>query len=1063
MKSPLFLPTLFLSAILCTCSCLCGPAASAAPEPASGAAGSERSSDVTVPAASPSAETTVPGPLRSLLRMAAISQQVSPAEVLPLLARSVVTIGYQGSQKDSGRPTEYLILLERYLQEARQLQTLAGKDGVIRVTTCSDAAPLLTILGYRLEKTCGPKSYLETADPSKAFVTIDSGFPLTQLEEALRTGEPFNYPYAASRVPVLIGEDAWIGLEKNQANGGEASDLIDALVHDPKLSRLYWALAQMDTETRDTLNETLGLKKLAPLAGALDFYGNNICIRSGRVIVPGGAAAEAGWKELVGASPNSPGEFVSHLFARDNGWLAAYYDALSRGNETQQAYFTGPTRMRRFSEALGERGPTVSAFRGAYRPDAGLLLLVTQIQLEPNGQPSVPGDLEAWKDVLRHNTESDPKIVGQWTKRADHWAEPDDLVEAMFGLSRVSTMNSPLQIYLTLTEIDRGRTPEQRLTPDTVRLLGDNFSRFRSQYLTFSEFRGLSNASIADFMKVAEGLDRISDDTVRGNAIGTFQADVGLWQILARQGQISNAILNDSWQRMINPFAGVASPQQLFDAGRASLSALLRDAAGKPDLSQDEIVALLAGPQQSSPEGQQVRREMAERIDAVLDAQRLVSLDTILALGDGLDRLAKDKTVGASLLPLAARLRDFEMPQQILTANEKNDFTAGSYDPRHTKMQMRTDLTKAIQSGSPQELAAAHAALAPFLRDTLVGLNYAYYEPPGAQILHIDPLFVRSHEFVRNTATGMEPDWQTAELSGRGLSAVGGAHLIGSLADLPFALATAEQDFIVPENVQALIWEDLVPSMMDSAVLPRWWNVTPAELHAVALYQRSGEELLSAAATNDDLRNRVMTILSDCMLSQRSEKVENDLRTGLPAAALAEVLPAETFYLAAEYRQRYSADADRWGPAGKELQQLSISDPAEVGWERLSEDFGIPHPALAQSYTRELLNVKLLPTFESYSSRLMAETWESNNLYWARLSDELGYSPVMLNRLVPELTRRMVEKIFATHYEDWPAVLRAMRETGEEFRQGKIVPLPKSAAVSELQTIGDQSQNAKNP
>ena len=58
-----------------------------------------------------------------------------------------------------------------------------------------------------------------------------------------------------------------------------------------------------------------------------------------------------------------------------------------------------------------------------------------------------------------------------------------------------------------------------------------------------------------------------------------------------------------------------------------------------------------------------------------------------------------------------------------------------------------------------------------------------------------------------------------------------------------------------------------------------------------------------------------------------------------------------------------------------------------------------------------------------------------------RLADELGYPPVMLNRLVPELTYRMVEKIFATDFEDWPAMLRAMRETGEEFRQGKIASL----------------------
>ena len=44
----------------------------------------------------------------------------------------------------------------------------------------------------------------------------------------------------------------------------------------------------------------------------------------------------------------------------------------------------------------------------------------------------------------------------------------------------------------------------------------------------------------------------------------------------------------------------------------------------------------------------------------------------------------------------------------------------------------------------------------------------------------------------------------------------------------------------------------------------------------------------------------------------------------------------------------------------------------------------------------------------------------------------------MLNRLVPELTRVMIEKIFATDHEDWPALLRAMHETGAEFREGKL-------------------------
>jgi hypothetical protein len=39
----------------------------------------------------------------------------------------------------------------------------------------------------------------------------------------------------------------------------------------------------------------------------------------------------------------------------------------------------------------------------------------------------------------------------------------------------------------------------------------------------------------------------------------------------------------------------------------------------------------------------------------------------------------------------------------------------------------------------------------------------------------------------------------------------------------------------------------------------------------------------------------------------------------------------------------------------------------------------------------------------------------------------------------------MVEKIFATDFEDWPALLRAMRETGADFREGKLTPSIKGA------------------
>jgi hypothetical protein len=322
-------------------------------------------------------------------------------------------------------------------------------------------------------------------------------------------------------------------------------------------------------------------------------------------------------------------------------------------------------------------------------------------------------------------------------------------------------------------------------------------------------------------------------------------------------------------------------------------------------------------------------------------------------------------------------------------------------------------------------------------------LNYAYYEPPGAQALHNNPLLVRSHDFVGDSVGGIKTLWQAPNVFGAGSPAGGGAHFVGSLVDLPYALASLEQDFISPHSVQALIWNELTPELLAGAVLPRWWNISPLELHAIALYQRSGEELLTASAKDDALRNKVVNILSDRLFPQQLRRTETDLRENRVSEALARMMPADTFYLAAEFQHESSKQDAAWGTAFQELQELCRQHPDQVNWKRLSHDFGTPHPALAQNYGLELLGITPMPAFSGSSSRFMAESWDSPNLYWARLADEGGYAPVLLNQLVPELTRMMVEKVFATDLEDWPALLRAMHETGADLREGKLTAPPK--------------------
>ena len=84
-----------------------------------------------------------------------------------------------------------------------------------------------------------------------------------------------------------------------------------------------------------------------------------------------------------------------------------------------------------------------------------------------------------------------------------------------------------------------------------------------------------------------------------------------------------------------------------------------------------------------------------------------------------------------------------------------------------------------------------------------------------------------------------------------------------------------------------------------------------------------------------------------------------------------------------------------------------------------------------------------------YSSRIMAESWESNTLYWAALADEMHVAPAQLNVRIPEWTQKLVEQIFASHLEDWPALLQSLRMVGDDVRARSraAVAAEKAAAV----------------
>ncbi|KAA6458301.1 hypothetical protein DYQ86_20510 [Acidobacteria bacterium AB60] len=1026
VRSP-FIYTIFLCG-LSFAGTQCAVALNALHEPLGSAPAGIDAAEET-PSSAPAETIMIPGPLRPFLRMAGISQQIRPEELMPTLARNVSLYGFHGD-----RETEYLTLVIRYLQQARDLERMAGQEAMIRVSGCDDAAHLVSVLGYKFERPCrtGDASLI-TANAERAFLTIDSGFPLPGLEEALETGKPFAYAYPSTPVPILFTEKSWSGISGKRQS---SESLLDMILHDRDLARLYTAISNCDSETRSSLLRSPGLKRLMPVAPVFDLYGREIAIRSGIVVLPAGG--QKAWADLVGANPHSPGEFVFHLLSKDNGWLASFYDVIARLNEAQQAHFTDVNRLTHLYNAYKSTAPTFNSAFGVFPRNPELLILLTSLKWDANGDIQVPGGIAVWRQILAMKPKVSTHHDSTWRNRCCD--RPEALLETLVAASNVESHSGPTQVFLMLEAMNEGRPPERNLSDSTELLVAGKMAQLERWFPIFAEFPSLDDTSIAHFVTAADKVDAISNPALRANALGALQAEIGLWQIFARQHQIPEDKLNASWQGVLQPYTGVSNSIQLFTAARSSLTAIVSAVTGSQSFSEDQVVDLLAGPPQDSQDGQRAHRELAMRIRSVLDDQRLASVDALFGLFDGLSQLAHGEHVEDSILPMAESLRDFEMPRPIFTGTEKVTWAPVVYSARHAELQVRTDLGKLIRShASPAQLESARAQLAPFLRDTLVGLNYAYYEPPGAQVLHNNPLFVRSHDFSSISVQGLQTVWGDPDLIGVGATAGGGAYLLGSLADLPYALANTEADFIAPKNVQALIWREVVPQLLVASIQPRWWNVTKNELHAAALYQRAGDELLKHAVTDASLRESVMRILADRMSPDQVEQTEHALESaGGAEGLLLRMLPANSFYLAAEMRREHPDQAPQVGPAARELDELARSAPEESDPVRIAKDFGVPHPTIALRASCTLVPMKPVPAYGGIGSGLMAEAWESNNLYWARLADEKGYSAATLNLLAPTLTRRMVVNIFGSNIDDWPALSRAMWETGEEFREGKI-------------------------
>ena len=311
---------------------------------------------------------------------------------------------------------------------------------------------------------CGdPATSLQTEDPERAFLAIDSGFPLPELEQTLQGGKPFEYPFSSSPVPVLFTESDWT--KASPKNFKENSrDLLDTILNDPSVARLYWALSRLDPETSQSLQQSIGLASCFPTPRSLIFTGGDSA----------SALAESGFREEP--APKLHGRIWLERARRPLPLLSRNCSPKTRAGwspilmcfrervEVGRPILPTPIGYAFFTRDCVPQIPPSPPPEVPSDPHLRCCCSLHDFSWRATVEPLVPGNLDVWKDILLqgHNA----GLVRRWGKQTPRLSGPDELVQVMFALSRAPTDVGPLQVYMAISELDSRRSAGHRLAPD---------------------------------------------------------------------------------------------------------------------------------------------------------------------------------------------------------------------------------------------------------------------------------------------------------------------------------------------------------------------------------------------------------------------------------------------------------------------------------------------------------------------------------------------------------------------------------------------------------------------
>ncbi len=986
----------------------------------------------------------IPGGLDALMFMARGSAGSLPERFVLDYCRTILV-----HEQDLDPGTKlYRESMSEYFAQLKTLLGMAVRTGDQSVLTLSvsnkkdekQTEAVLDLMGWKLRR---DKQQLTVESSEKGSQArkqdLSSALAIDQggMQSAFRAGKPFRIEIPWEWAPLAMDEPLLRQLAQSDKLAG---GLPEALVANVDLARFYTGMSNLDRETATVVISSLSVNALATkLSNLFAFYSSSLAVSGGRVLAPGGPAADPVWAALAGVAPSDPVRFIRALFNGDDGRLLAFFNALSQIDAAHQRFFTlSPKRAtsfyKLFTQSEEARGGVAKR-----RQKGSFAEFLSEVPLNDDGSVDFPGSAEVW--MVAHGgsktADDSQKLLRKAGKAVAPGVEDEILLRIAstrydVGVEKVSELDN----FLAVAHINAHRSDP--LDKESALLLAQNLTAYGSFFPYFSVFTSLNTADFRTVFSLAAKLTSMGSLDAE-LAMGQFFSAVELLHLGVEFGQLPEPQATALFRSVCTRFLAA---QSAVDFTSAALHTVRELTGSNTDADQALAKLVLGERAPVDVEWNGVARSLdparlrAIAYGKVLNLQKTPAVSALLRIEDAALSLAAQKGPAEPLI--AELLKDTaSLPVLDLPKNERFEGKSKEAIERCNTAKLAAlvaELREKTQRRkvSPKDLERIARdiliEIGPQVRLALTGIVYGAYLSPEDTLAASDPLLLRKHQaFDLHTTASSKPAFvQSSLMVG---SSDSGSYFAGGFASFTRAAGNAAGLNVRKGNADA----ELYAQQIAATRMTGWADYRDEDQRLLGLRIRLAREwLVYATAQPALLRDVSEDTLGILSLSRRRELL-NAIASEDWKAVWNSVTLSDLQFLGERYVTRYKQSpwnspvdaALREASAHNDGSRLNLLGAVPVAL------YGCAHPHLAPLGPYEVYERRLFPAE-------LAERVAEMKLYLSALLDKLGLPAAALPALAEPAARIAFRSMHMADDHDWAQALSAFGAMDEKTVEASL-------------------------